>query len=208
MNMKNTDKQQQSRKTTEVRQQEIIDAAMLILTTEGARQFTAERLGAAVGLASGSIFRHFGSMEKILDRIVDRIEEIIFADFPPQADSPLERLRLFFEARVEAITKHPEVSKLLINSMLIPNSNSEDREKRLDEFKLRSRRFVADCLKNAKVDGLLSQEISYEESSILVLGSIYAIGHMGINAKRKKSNGTLAMRIWSILEKSLTKEII
>jgi AcrR family transcriptional regulator len=205
--MKKKYKQRQTRKPTAVRRQEIINVGMRILTSEGARQFTADRLGSEVGITSGTVFRHFSSMDEILDAIVDRIEAIIFADFPPKADNPLESLRLFFEARVKAISEHPEISKLLLTSMLIPNNGSEDREKRLVEFKLRSRHFVADCLKKAKADGLLGQDISYEESSILVLGSIYAIGHMGISAKKKKSDGTLSKRIWRILETTLTNTI-
>jgi AcrR family transcriptional regulator len=204
--MKNTDKQKQSRKSTEIRQVEIVDAAMKILTKEGSRQFTADRLGAEVGLASGSIFRHFSSMEEILDCVVDRIEEIIFADFPLRADNPLESLRLFFEARVQAIVKHPEVSKLLLTSILIPNGNNSDRESRLTEFKLRSRHFVIDRLKQAKADGLLSRDISHEESSVLVLGAIYAIGHMAIGANQTKTDKVLISRIWRLLERSLTKE--
>ncbi len=205
--MKNSDKQKQIRRSTEVRQREIIDAAMQILTTEGARYFTADRLGMVVGIASGTIFRHFSSMEEILDGIVDRIEAIIFTDFPPQADNPLERLRLFFEARVKAISEHPEISKLLLTSTLIPNGGGQDRERRLFEFKLRSKEFVAECLKKAKSDGLLSNDISYEESSILVMGSIYAIGHLNISHKKNNSDGTLSKRIWHILEKSLTNTL-
>ena len=203
--MKKIDKQKQSRKPTKIRRQEIINAGMHILTSEGARQFTADRLGTAVGITGGTIFRHFGSMEEILDAIVDRIEDIIFADFPPRADNPLECLRLFFEARVRAITEHPEVSKLLLTSMLIPNGSSENREKRLREFKLRSKRFVIDCLKKAKADGLLANDISHEESSVLVLGAIYAIGHMGASAKGVPGKGDLTNRIWHILQRSLTQ---
>jgi len=202
--MKKTDKQKQTRKPTEVRRQEIIDAAMQILATDGARQFTADRLGTAVGLASGSIFRHFGSMEEILDGIVGRIEEIIFADFPPSADDPLERLRMFFEARVRAISEHPEVSKLLLTSTLIPNGSKNDRGKRLSQFKVRSRGFVIDCLRRAKADDLLAGDISHEESSILVFGVLYAVGHMGISTRSGEDRGELVKRIWRLLERSLT----
>ncbi len=203
--MRKTDEQKRSRKPTKIRRQEIIDAGMHILCSEGARQFTADRLGAAVGITGGTIFRHFGSMEEILDAIVDRIEEIIFADFPPNVDNPMERLRLFFEARVQAITEHPEVSKLLLTSTLIPNGSSEDREKRLIEFKLRSRRFVIDCLKSAEADGLLAYDISHEESTVLVLGAIYAIGHMGASTMGGAGKGDLANRTWHILKRSLTQ---
>ncbi len=203
--MKNANSQKQSRKPTEVRQQEIVDAAMQILATEGARQFTADRLGDAVGLASGSIFRHFSSMEEILDGVVDRIEEIIFADFPPDKGNPLERLRRFFEKRAHAITEHPEVSRLLLTSMLIPNSGNEDREKRLNGFKLRSRRFVIDCLKKAKADGLLAKDISHEESTILVFGAINAIGQMVISKEGFKGKDNLIDRVWSLLERTMRK---
>lgn len=204
--MKRTDKQKKSRKPTEVRRQEIINAAMQILTAEGARRLTADRLGAAVGIASGTIFRHFVSMEEILDGIVDTIEEIIFKGFPPPSDNPMESLRLFFESRVKAISEHPEVSRLLLTSTLIPNSGNKNRENRLREFKLRSRRFVVDCLKNSKAEGLLAQDISPEDSSVLILGAIYAIGHMGIGTDEEMSDGDLAHRVWRILERSLTQK--
>jgi AcrR family transcriptional regulator len=197
--------QKHSRKPTEIRRQEIVDAAMRILSSEGARQFTADRLGAAVGIASGTVFRHFDSMEEILDAVVDRIEGIIFGDFPPRSDNPLECLRIFFEARVRAITEHPEVTKLLITSTLIPGGHLGVREQRLNDFKQRSQRFVIECLKKAQAEGLLAKDISHEESSILVLGAIYAIGHMGISLKGVHNKGVLARNIWLVLERSLTQ---
>jgi len=197
------DKQKQSRKSTKIRRQEIIDAGMHILTSEGARQFTAERLGAAVGITSGTIFRHFVSMDEILDSIVDRIEEIIFANFPHRADNPLESLHQFFEERVKAFTRHPEVSKLLLTSKLIPNDVSKNREKRLLEFKKRSKRFVTERLMQAKKEGLLADDISHEESCVLVLGAIYAIGHMGIGAKGASDKNELINRVWILLKRTL-----
>lgn len=203
--MKNADNQKLSRKPTEIRQQEIVDAAMQILATEGARQFTADRLGKAVGLASGSIFRHFSSMEEILDGVVDRIEEIIFADFPPNDSNPLERLRRFFDKRAHAIIEHPEMSKLLLTSMLIPQGCGETREKRLLEFKAKTKSFVTNCLREAKKDGLLVADISHEESTILVFGAINAIGQMVISKEGLKGKGNLIDRVWSLLERTIKK---
>ena len=203
--MKNTDKQKQSRKPTAIRQLEIVDAAMQILATEGARQFTADRLGEAVGLASGSIFRHFSSMEEILDGVVNRIEEIIFEDFPPSDSNPLERLRRFFDKRAHVIIEHPEVSRLLLTSMLIPQGCSETRVKRLLEFKAKTKSFVTNCLKEAKKDGLLAADILLEESTILVFGTINAIGQMVISKEGFKGKDNLIDRVWSLLERTIKK---
>ena len=201
--MKKLNEQKQTRKPTAVRREEIIDAGMHILSEEGARQFTAERLGSAVGITSGTIFRHFASMDEILDAIVDRIEEIIFEKFPPEAADPLDSLRLFFEARVRAITEHPEVSRLLLTSMLIPGGDEGERGKRLHAFKLKSRSFVSECLRRAKTDGLLAPGVTDEESSILVIGAIYALGHMGAKGKSASKAGDLSRRVWHIIESSI-----
>ncbi len=203
--MRNVENQKQSRKPTEVRQQEIVDASMQILATEGSRQFTADRLGDAVGLASGSIFRHFNSMEEILDGVVDRIEEIIFADFPPKDSNPLDRLRRFFEKRVHTIIEHPKMSRLLLTSMLIPHGCNKVREKRLLEFKRKTRGFVMDCLKEARVSGLLAADISHEESTILIFGTITAIGQMVISKEGFNGKDDLIDRVWSLLERTIKK---
>ncbi len=192
--------QKQKRKPTQVRRREIIEAGMRILTSEGARQFTADRLGAEVGITGGTIFRHFASMEEILDAIVDRMETILFEDFPPRADDPLESLRRFFEARVHVISSQPEISELLLTDTIIPNANAEYRRERLKEFKRRSRRFVMDCLTKAENHGLLADDVKPEEGAILVLGSIYAMAH---RAGAGKSSPDLARRMWPVLERAL-----
>ena len=202
--MVRTKKSTPRKKSTDVRQREIIDAAMKILTSDGARQFTAERVGKEVGLASGSIFRHFSSLEDILDGVVDRVEEIIFADPPSKGDSALETLRLFFEFRVLAIHEHPEVSRLLLTSILIPKGKKSTRDRRLREFRLRSRQIIMDCLKEAKEEGSLSKGIHLEAAAMLVLGAIYAIGHVPAGSNERKIDSGWIRHIWQLLEKSLT----
>jgi AcrR family transcriptional regulator len=193
-----------SKKSTDVRQREIIDAAMRILTSDGARQFTAERLGKEVGLASGSIFRHFSSLEEILDGVVDRVEEIMFTAPLSRGDSPLETLRLFFEFRVLAIHEHPEVSRLLLTSILIPKGKKSTRDRRLREFRLRSRQIIRDCLKEAREEGSLSKGIHLEAATMLVLGAIYAIGHLPAGSNQGNIDSSLIRHIWHLLERSLT----
>ena len=192
-----------TRKSTEVRRHELVAAGMRILADDGSRQFTAERLGAAIGISGGTIFRHFTSMEEILDAIVDRIEEIIFADFPPDAADPITSLRLFFEKRVNVMRKHPEVSRLLLTQGLVPNLNSPARAERLDELKRRSQRFVIGCLNKAAGNGLLADDVRPADGALLVLGAIHAIGHMRIRSGRAAGDADLTARTWTLLERAL-----
>ena len=75
----------------------------------------------------------------------------------------------------------------------------------LREFKQRSRSFVITCLREAKEDGLLAADISHEESTVLVLGAVYAIGQMVVSAEGLRDEDSLIERIWYLLERLLTK---
>ncbi len=71
------------------------------------------------------------------------------------------------------------------------------------QFKLKSQRFVNDCLKAAMADGLLARGVSHEEGGLLVLGAIYAIGHMSIRANDLQEKSAVVKRVWLLLEKAL-----
>ncbi len=202
--MKTTTAQSPKRKPTSVRQTEIVTAAMRILATDGARHFTTERVAAAVGITGGTIFRHFPSMDAILDGIVDHIEEILFADFPPDASDPLVSLRQFFEQRVRAIAEHPEMSRLLMIENLIPHSKSQKREKRLHEFKRVSQRFVLECLEKAARSGQIAADVRPQDGTRLVLGAIHAFANTSVRRQNETASDESVRHTWRLLERALT----
>lgn len=192
------------RKPTSVRQTEIVAAAMRILAAEGARHFTTERVAAAVGITGGTIFRHFSSMDAILDAMVDHIEDILFADFPPDDSDPLEALRSFLERRIRVIREHPEVSRLLLTENLIPNAKSHAREKRLNGLKRKSRQFVERCLSDAAVAGQLAPDVVPEEAAQLVVATIHAVAHGKRRRGLSRAETAMIQRMWTMLERALT----
>jgi hypothetical protein len=103
------------------------------------------------------------------------------------------------------ISEWPEISKLLLTDGLIPNANAEHRQKRLQEFKRRSSRFVIDRLKEAHAQGLLANDVSPDAGGILVLGAIYAMGHMRLRLKGTREIDGLAQQTWRMIERSLRR---
>jgi len=192
----------QQRRSTDVRQVQIVDAAMRIIASKGARKFTAELLGREVGVTSGAIFRHFKSMEVIVDAAVDRMEAILFEDFPPKAADPIERLGIFFQRRVQAIVANPHISRMLLSDHLA-QAGGRDQTKRIVEFKRRSRAFVFECLQEARRSGMLLGETGPEEGTILVLGSILALAHSGTRVPDKREVGRLSGKVWAVIESTL-----
>ncbi len=200
--MKSPKVRKQERKATDIRQGQIVDAAMRIIASKGPRKFTAELLGARVGVTPGAIFRHFKSMDDIVEAIVGRMEEILFEGFPAKAADPIERLGVFFKHRVRTIVSHPHVSRILLSDHLA-QAGKRAQAKRLEEFKRRSHDFVFECLRAAGELGLLRGEAGSEEGTVLVMGSIFALAHSITRASDPREIEQLAGRVWNVIESAL-----
>lgn len=186
----------QSRKPTEVRQTEIADAAMRVIAAQGARHFTARALAQEVGITDGAVFRHFATMEAIVAAVVGRIGTVLFsAPLPTQAD-PIERLGAFFRARVAALAAHPHLARLLFSDHLAQLGGPEQ-ARRVEEFKARTRRFIASCLEEARERGMLADGVGPREGAVIVQGAVFALGH-GVGGGGGVEKDTKA--VWKALE--------
>ncbi|MFH1017065.1 MAG: TetR/AcrR family transcriptional regulator [Pseudomonadota bacterium] len=192
----------QERKPTELRQTEIVDAAMRILAFQGARRFTAQLIGEQVGVTAGAIFRHFKTMDAIGDAIIDRLEAILFQGFPPKEGDAIERLGVFFRQRVQTIVANPHISSILLTDHLAQTAG-QARANRLKMFKQRSRNFVLACLREARRTGTLRGNAGTQEGAILVLGAIFALAHARMRTQDGAAIERLARSVWSVIESTL-----
>jgi AcrR family transcriptional regulator len=176
--MKTAHPHPQLRKPTVVRRAEIADAAMRVIAAQGARHFTARALAQEVGITDGAVFRHFATMEAIVAAGVERMETVLFSEPPPTQADPIERLGAFFRARVAALAAHPHLARLLFSDHL-GQLGGPEQARRIDEFKARTRRFIAACLEEARQRGLLAEGVGPRECAVIVQGAVFALGHGG-----------------------------
>jgi AcrR family transcriptional regulator len=190
------------RKPTAARRTQIVDTAMRILATKGARRFTAQLLASEIGVTAGAIYRHFKSMDAIVDAAVERMGGLLFEGFPPKAEDPIERLGAFFRHRTETLLAHPHVARLL-HSDHLAQAAGPAQAGRLEEFKRRSQTFVLGCLREAHQDGTLARQTSPEAGAIIVLGSILRLSHAGGRIAGEVKIERLSEEVWSALERAL-----
>jgi AcrR family transcriptional regulator len=196
------DGQDMKRNTMSERQAQIVDVAMRIIATKGARRFTAQLLATEIGVTAGAIYRHFESMEAIVDAVVERIGAILFEGFPPEAPDPIDRLGLFFRCRTRTILANPHLSRMLLSDHLSQAAGPAQAE-RLEEFKRRSRTFVVECLRESAQDRTLSAQLSPEVGAVIVLGSILALSHATALITSGARIERLSDEVWSAIERTL-----
>lgn len=68
------------RKKTEVRQQQIIEAAQRLIFKHGSEHLTVKRIAKEVGISEAAIYRHFKSKRSILLFLVSHIETILLTE--------------------------------------------------------------------------------------------------------------------------------
>jgi AcrR family transcriptional regulator len=190
------------RKTADSRRREIADAALRVIAEQGLGRFTALAIAREVGVSDAALFRHFQTKEEIVLAAIDRLEEVLFAGFPPPGRDPLERLGSFFRQRVAVIEENPGVARLVASDALAQAAPAAG-VARVADFRRRSVRFVRSCLADAAREGLLASGVEPAEAEVLVLGAILALTQVRRAAARSAPDGSLADRTWRALERLL-----
>lgn len=198
------DRERAERRTPSKRQVQIVDTALRIIATKGSRRFTAQLLAAEIGVTGGAIYRHFESMEAVVDAVVDRMGALLFEGFPPRASDPIERLRLFFHRRAQVILANPHVSRLLLSDHLA-QAGGAAQAKRLQEFRRRSQAFVVECLREARELGALADEVSPEAGAMIVIGAILAVAHTNERVADESGIERLCDEVWRGIERMLRR---
>ncbi len=192
------------RKTADSRRREIADAALRVIAEQGLGRFTALAIAREVGVSDAALFRHFQTKEEIVLAAIDRLEEILFAGFPPAGRDPLERLGNFFRQRVAVIEENPGVARLVASDALAQAAPAAG-VARVADFRRRSVRFIRTCLADAAREDLLAGGIQPAEAEVLVIGAILALTQAREPTVRSSQNGGLADRTWRALERLLRR---
>ncbi len=187
-----------TRKSTAQRRQEIAQATLAVIARDGLGHFTTAAVARQVGIAEGTIFRHFSNKEEIVLAAIDWLGER-FAETLPSSDlPPLERLEAFFRARVALITQQPGVARLLFSDQLA-SAAGEPGAQRVYELQRRSAGFVHGCLSEAAEAGLLRQDVAPDDLLPLVFGAALALVQHGDIFPGDAPLPKRAQRVWATL---------
>ncbi|HEY6107222.1 MAG TPA: TetR/AcrR family transcriptional regulator [Anaeromyxobacteraceae bacterium] len=191
-----------ARKPAESRRREIAEAALKVIAEQGLARFTSLAIAREVGVSDAALFRHFPTKEAIVLAAIDRVEEVLFAGFPPSGADPLERLGRFFQQRILVIRENPGVARLMGSEQLAQAAPPEG-VARVAGFRRRSQAFVHACLVEAHRRGLLAEGLGTEEAAVLVLGAILSLAHHA--PPGAGSAARLPERVWGALERLLRR---
>jgi AcrR family transcriptional regulator len=193
------------RQSTEIRQIEIAEAALKIIASSGLREFTVSSLAAEVGIAEGTIFRHFRNKKEIVLAAINRLEEVIFEGFPPEDEDPLERLGHFFIKRIGLISSRPEMSRIMFSDQILYAAGEEGIQK-VRAMQKRNWAFIRACLQEAAQKGILKEGLSGEDLFIIVHGAISSLLALSRISGLERPPIDHAASVWATLQKLIRRQ--
>ncbi len=114
------------RENTEVRQQQITEAALQVIGEKGIRGATTSEIAAAVGISEGNLYRHFKNKEEIIKSVIDKIGGDLASILAAvtEIDDPLQKLETIFKNHLMYVEGHVGIPRTIFSEeALVGNDN-------------------------------------------------------------------------------------
>jgi AcrR family transcriptional regulator len=195
------------RETTEVRQQQIVEAAGKLIFKYGSEHLTVKKIAAEVGISEAAIYRHFKSKKSILSFLLDHIENILFTDILQKqaGDEPVTHLSI-----EKTIRNHFSTIDLRkgISFQVIAEIISLGDKKLNQQASQAIRKYISslkDLLAEGVKNGSIRDDIDLEAAATLLfsliqgLVNIWSLSNSNFNLLEKYTS------IWQIYREAIIK---
>jgi AcrR family transcriptional regulator len=192
--------------STKVRQEQIVNAARVVIVKHGSEHVTVKKIANEVGISEAAIYRHFKSKRDILSLLIDDIEKTLLSDIKltpkdsPYTESTLEKTIM---AHISHIIKRKGVSFQVIAEIISLGDNKLNKKvyKVINTYTDRVRELLGEGVKA----GVIRPEIDIEAAANLLFGmtqglvNTWALSQYSFNITEKYKS------VWSILRDAIIK---
>ena len=106
------------KKGTEIRQEEIILAALTLVANQGVKSMTIERIARIVGIVPSAIYRHFNNKSEILEAVLGMIGERMknnAIEVNQENDDSLEAIRKLLMRQVQLVMEFSAIPQIMFS---------------------------------------------------------------------------------------------
>lgn len=163
----------QEKKTTQVRQTEIVQAALNVIGRFGVSGLTIHEVAVAAGMCEANIYRHFKNKQDVIRAVVEYIGGQVTsraAQLAASSGPPLDKLEKIIFAHTEMIAKNPGIPRLLFSDggMVTGGRISHIMTSRIEGFLS----ILTGLIEAAIAEGRLRKEVGARETATTILGMI------------------------------------
>jgi len=160
-----------NRQSTEIRQEQIKQAVLDIIFTDGLKNLSTRNLAKRIGMSEGTIFRHFRSKQDITLAIINDVQEEFIGSLRTIANStmdPEKRLHDFLCMTVMYLTANKGITMLLFSEA--SHNNDAALKSNLQEIFNNQKKLVSKIILDGIALGNWDEKIDIDEVAMLYMG--------------------------------------
>jgi AcrR family transcriptional regulator len=168
----------QQRKSTKVRQLQIVAAARKLIVKYGSEHLTVRLIAKEVGVTEGALYRHFKSKRDILAFLLDETESILISDLHMTEPNMLtmERLEQIVKAHIGSVEQRSGMTFQVIAEVVsLGDKKLNKRASAVIENYLKE---VKNILSEGVKTGAIRKDIDLDAAAILFFGVIQSLVHL------------------------------
>jgi AcrR family transcriptional regulator len=161
------------KKSTRIRKEEIVQAALEVVGSKGLRSLTIASIADVAGMSEANIYRHFGGKDEIFSALADFIGNSVMGNAATIAASsrkPLEKLETIFFSHIKIIAQHPGIPRFIFSEEVLLGQPDV-----AHTLKIRIGNYVetvSGVVAAGVTEGEMKQGIAPRETAVTMLGMI------------------------------------
>jgi AcrR family transcriptional regulator len=160
-----------TRKTTDIRQEEIKQAVLDIIYTDGLKNLSTHNLAKRIGMSEGSIFRHFPTKQAIILSIINDVQNDFIGQLREVSTSdedPEIRLKKFICVTIEYLIANKGITMLLFSEA--SHNNDTAMKSQLQKIFNSQKKLVSKIFMDGIAAGTWDESIPVENLAMLYMG--------------------------------------
>lgn len=193
------------RESTSVRQEQIKQAVLEIISEEGLHKLSTRNLAQKVGLTEGAIFRHFASKRDIIKGIMDDVSTDLIGSLHDIALGPLpteKKLFTYLCSNVKYLQENRGITILLFSEAA--HLGDKELKGKLNQILSEQKQFVIKMVKDRISEGIFDKGINPEDVAMLYMGIPITFNIELVLNPDKLDVTNFCNRMYSLIIKSLT----
>ncbi len=188
------------------RRLEIVEVAVELLASGGARSLTMRAIADRVGVSEAALYRHFSGKSAIMSAVLDVFEDVasdVLSGALEDSDAGvLDRVGKFFEDRCARFAENPSLAKVMVSE----ENFQEDPElaERLLQMMRSHRRVIGKIIAEGVESGEIRGDVPEKELFRIIFGALrllvrqWCLGGFSFDLKGEGKD------LWSVLRRMLS----
>lgn len=192
-----------TRKDTDTRQKEIIEATLELLAESGTQNLTTAHIAERVGISEAALYRHFDNKYDIICSSIEFVGKRMRSELAsiPTEKSAREKLKQAFFRHLEYIEDHPGNARLLFSDDI--HFDDQQLRELLRGVVEERKRFIQEIIEEGQTQGVIKSDVDPGGIALMFIGLIQTRVLLWSLSGRDFSLTQDSEELWKVLSQSI-----